>query len=560
MASPGLQSFRQFAEELVSNFLQTIMVVDDEAFFPTDEPQEIKQLTTPGAPNLRRPANVTARAEDEANIAVISSRSDALDKTHELNAKKLIEDFAVNGMVCAVIRPKQVEIDSLNNIVYPLARNSDIVVFDWVLHGAQDGAKVKQLVTEITDRACSEDSRVRLLIIYTGQDDLARITEELRLSLVKVESLTVSKKGDYTLESGPVRIAVYAKGNVAVGQDNPALAKRVIKIGDLPRRLVSEFTDMTMGLVPNAAIACLASLRANTHRLLRTFHSGLDAPFISHRAMLNQPEDAGKMLIGLIGSELTAILEGQEISKLIGSDQIMGWLQLKEECGYDFAQRFDQFPRDNIIANVHTMLQSGVESKELTPPLNMFAKNPHKRGLTAKLIDSDESSSDLEYEFARLTSIKSDYRSHPPSLGPGTLLKQIALVGRSRKTFYWVCIQPLCDSLRLTEKTFFPLLRLEPSKDKFDLVFTVDQRLNMSVRTIFSPSKSVMQEFAPDSDGVVRARSVGRRTCFVSTNRRRYQWIGELKFEHTQRIVNRYAAQISRVGLDESEWLRRSGG
>jgi hypothetical protein len=29
------------------------------------------------------------------------------------------------------------------------------------------------------------------------------------------------------------------------------------------------------------------------------------------------------------------------------------------------------------------------------------------------------------------------------------------------------------------------------------------------------------------------------------------------KFEHAQRIVNEYAAKLSRVGLDESEWLRR---
>jgi hypothetical protein len=31
----------------------------------------------------------------------------------------------------------------------------------------------------------------------------------------------------------------------------------------------------------------------------------------------------------------------------------------------------------------------------------------------------------------------------------------------------------------------------------------------------------------------------------------------DLKDLHAQRIVDEYASQLSRVGLDESEWLRR---
>jgi hypothetical protein len=36
----------------------------------------------------------------------------------------------------------------------------------------------------------------------------------------------------------------------------------------------------------------------------------------------------------------------------------------------------------------------------------------------------------------------------------------------------------------------------------------------------------------------------------------KYQWLGELTSEHAQRVANEFAANISRVGLDESEWLR----
>lgn len=36
-----------------------------------------------------------------------------------------------------------------------------------------------------------------------------------------------------------------------------------------------------------------------------------------------------------------------------------------------------------------------------------------------------------------------------------------------------------------------------------------------------------------------------------------FKWISELKNDHAQRISNDFAAKLSRVGLDESEWLRR---
>jgi len=35
-----------------------------------------------------------------------------------------------------------------------------------------------------------------------------------------------------------------------------------------------------------------------------------------------------------------------------------------------------------------------------------------------------------------------------------------------------------------------------------------------------------------------------------------YEWLGELRTEHSLRLSNHFAALLSRVGLDESEWLR----
>ena len=37
-----------------------------------------------------------------------------------------------------------------------------------------------------------------------------------------------------------------------------------------------------------------------------------------------------------------------------------------------------------------------------------------------------------------------------------------------------------------------------------------------------------------------------------------FEWVAQLKDEHAQRIANEFAGSFSRVGVSESEWVRRS--
>ncbi len=44
------------------------------------------------------------------------------------------------------------------------------------------------------------------------------------------------------------------------------------------------------------------------------------------------------------------------------------------------------------------------------------------------------------------------------------------------------------------------------------------------------------------------------------TDGKRYEWIGELRREHAIRVSQAFANSMSRVGVDESEWLRLGSG
>jgi hypothetical protein len=559
------------------------MVVDDLAYFEEREAVSIPtDVAVPGAPRFtkqqRLAPDADQRSEGPNDSGSTIAPAETKDDAHKLNAKKLIEDFAAKGMVCAVIRPKDVEVASLQDKVYPLAENCDIVVFDWVLYGATDGAKVKELITEITKRSSDKVKRLRLIVVYTGQEELASITNDIK-SALELTGLAPNKgKNDYTLDAGPVRITVYAKAHASIAPENIDLAAQVVPIDKMPDKLIAEFTDMTMGLVSNVAIGSMAALRSNTHRILTKFHHSLDAPFLGHRAMLAHPDDANELLIYLIGAELTAVMEGHGVGSIAdvydGLDVIKAWVEMNaaemegtKERG--FAKKFSIADTPGILDDLIKLLREGFKSKSLPERFASMKDDPHKAQLTRKLSRSQSPANSLadeanvlEYEFASLTTLKSNYREKPPTLLPGTILAELGNGSdAAAKSAYWVCIQPSCDCVRIEKPRTFLFLRLALDDGRFNFVLP-DNTEFRKVRVVYKQYQSKSIEFSPSEDGsqTVRGLKRNKEVYLDSTDGTRYLWVAELKFEQAQRIINKYATIQSRVGLDESEWLRRWAG
>ncbi len=527
------------------------------------EPEEESDITDEAATDetldeIKEPIVEQARTDEETSE----------DRAHVLDAKYLIESFAERGMACAVLRPKKFEVDQLDKKVYPVAERSDIVMLDWVLHQDTEGKKVTELIAEMTKRAL-EQHRLRLIVVYTGELKIFDIVDTILAVLKKAGVNDVLKEDDFTLVIGSVRIVVYVKNNVGGVGLSDELRGRLVPADQLPDRLISEFTKMTAGLVSNVALDSLAALRSNTHRILSKFNADIDAPFLAHRAMLPHPEDASDLLVHLVSGELTAVLEGNKVGVAAdeseGTDVIKAWIEMNEASGYEFAKRFAVKESIDVLVQLNTLLRKGVANDTLLGKFKTFKNNPHQRELTAQLCSSSKSASDLDHEFAALTILKSDYRSESnlPALVPGTLLKEISSSEEIESSFkYWVCIQPVCDCVRIKSTRSFPLLQLDLVNDngKFDLILPDKGKKFVKARVIYRPYKSRLEDFDPSTDGseMVRAEAQSGEIYFTAKDGTRYQWLADLKFEPAQRIVNKYASELARVGLNESEWLRRS--
>ena len=159
-------------------------------------------------------------------------------------------------------------------------------------------------------------------------------------------------------------------------------------------------------------------------------------------------------------------------------------------------------------------------------------------------------------DFAILTHHKSNFKSliDIPMLTLGILIKE------NISGDYLLCIQQRCDSVRLVggEKRNFLFLPLEAAEKKFSILYKDNQGLPIKLKVIADNCHNLItKKFEQTENGFVLAKNDGS-FYFQDADGKRFDWILELKEAHAQRIANKFAAQLSRVGLDESEWLRRS--
>jgi hypothetical protein len=526
------------------------VVVDDQALLAFSGTSESpKALKTPG-----RQGGGTGSGPGE-------SAGSTTDPAHQLDAKKLIDSFARIGVVCSVLRPEEQEVESIEEVLSPITAGSDVVILDWVLHEFKQGEKTMEIIKEMLRSSGPDRGRARLIIVYTGENDLDQITTSIRTGLKLPEQDDSDEP--YTIERGAARICIYAKEQSRL----PATKrKRKIAVAKLPEVVVKEFANMTRGLISNVALLSLASLRANTYQLLKRFHRELDPPYVTHSTLL-VPEEASDHLIPLIVSEIQAVLEDEKVSDLASIKLVTAWLNHQLDRGLRFTLPQHTSEKEFRQGLVY-LLQHGVGEKSLDALFSNHAKfssgvlkNKKKAAeavrdqLTGLMTLERDREKVRDHELAVLMSVRSRYASPPPQLTLGS----IVLERRSGHEQYLLCVQPRCDSVRLEGERSFPFLpmKLVPDDQKCDFIIE-EKGKTTRLRLNDRPFEVRMILFKPSIEKQVLARRLKSGRFFkASGTTSKYRWVADLKPEQAQRVANDYAYKLSRVGLTESEWLRK---
>jgi hypothetical protein len=284
----------------------------------------------------------------------------------------------------------------------------------------------------------------------------------------------------------------------------------------------------------------------------------LDAAYLWHRATQAAPEDAEEHLKTIVVEEVASVLDDESVEQVAGIEAIEDWLTLRVPTN-DYQARFGlgqaRTRADAVNLLSHGMSSDTPESKAAKAAFHTLAKSPHTKTADRQCFASTAVEGTAAQEnFAALLSIRTRYSAPTPRLTLGTVMR----TEQAATASYWVCVQPICDCVRLAKETAFPLLPLTAGGDSFDLVLLTAGQPSLRLKLEAKPLNILMARFAPNTGarGVVEAVKDGTNWYFSDTSNTRYEWLAELKPHHALRVADIISGELRRVGLAESEWLR----
>ncbi|MCH8489290.1 MAG: hypothetical protein LAT81_05080 [Oceanicaulis sp.] len=531
--------------------------------------------------------------------------SDKDDKTHNLDARELVRAFSKSQKLCALNNP--ISEDDFDDIIQ-IAKKTDISVLDWKmdLEKSDDGGNEETDVDEddprgaftlklieelLTDKESS--GSFRLVLIYTGEVILNEIVDKVHSHF---ESQGLKRLSDNSVGKLNIKIIIAGKPKLK-GRLTHAkqLEKWIIEYSDLPKFLLFEFAKMTEGLISNFALECLSTIRSNNFRILQLFNKNLDTAYLGHKVLLTSINDAEDLLVDLMRDSLGDLLQYSEMNKMLDSDTIKLWLSenivgkkkvflnkkalpFKDNQGVDL--KLNYVITDNFIEKLVFGEEVDVSERFKKVFKNIEGFKSLDKSQKAEFINTIQVNSSslftvdqndhekLDLKFANLTHHNHLFKpnKYPPKLTLGVVLR-----GMVNTDKYWVCIQQKCDSVRLKKgeirKFLFLPLKVEKkgSSNGFHFTDPNGQRLRLIIKTHGIRTIKFQDN---DGEGVIKAELQDSKYIFkqyyseehedhkpnVDEN---FEWVFDLKDLHAQRISNDIAREISRVGLEESEWLRR---
>ena len=508
------QTFEDITRNVVDRFLQNILFVDDHAY-----------------------------------------QSDKKDNA--FNAPEISSVFAQKGKLCTIFAPSTIK--DLENCSSLFAK-SDVVVLDWYLDleneqtmDAEADAETEEprgvytirLIKNIIEDAA--DKKLKLIVIYTGETDLTGITEELFKVIANYDGF---QQGDCCVYSSNVVVLVRAKyKDENQFKHNEDLQSKIVKYEDLPNFITSEFAEMVDGILPIFALTSILSIREQTSKILKVYSSKTDYAYLGHRVLLENQGDAHHLLQKVFAESMSDLIA-------YSSSKMENWIPLWVDS------RFPE-PKTITIGNKQITVDKTVLKDLLSDNAELYKDKIirlFKGAMTTKeaksnstcLFSTSEALANISnVQFAILTHHKNIFGTQLecPFLTLGTVV--------SHDNNYYVCIQQRCDSVRLKTERKFLFLPLTTADSNIHVLINKDHRLNVSdasyaLKTIiFKPRKGEDCIYAKKVE-----KEPDNKYVFESIYGEEYEWILELKDLQAQRIVDAYCSKLSRVGLDESEWLR----
>jgi len=451
---------------------------------------------------------------------------------HTLDAGSITDSFSALGVICGVIGPAKSATETM--------RQADIVILDWLLQD-DDSRYTLELLRDLLAGEVDRNS-LRLVAIYTGEARLEEIRAVVSAELREAGLDPVKNETEMEVSYRHGRVVLYAKSRVNLAEP---LRERSVAEEDLPERLIEDFASMTEGLLPGIALTSLTAVREGEHKILDRFRADLDPAFLAHMACLPDPEGAEQQIVTHVAEELRGLMgEAVAADSPAGKQAVENWIRRDGRTSFEFGGR--------KLDPVQT-IQLATEGLDAS---NALRSNSFEY-LSTGFARADTTG--LDERLAWIMSFRTVYNEPPPRLWLGSVVTMNEAGGGK----HLICMRPRCDCVRLKDETTFLFLPLiEPRKRLDQIVLEIDGA-SIRLGVDQDPAGWVLRRFQPTGGSrAVTAATPGSEGDFEFTDTCgiRYVWRGELEAEFAQRVAQSFTANLNRVAVDESEWLRRMAG
>jgi hypothetical protein len=558
-AIPPMIDLNTHYAESARRFLQTAIVIDDQAMMGPVETIVPVRLEVPTGSLFDNDPD----PEPKAAIGIAVEERTA-PSSATLNAKMLSQAFLDQSMICGLYRPDIGE-DRVNR-ASGAADAADIVVVDWHLETG-NSRPAKEIILRILKNDLDAKGRLRLIAIYTSQAGREAIATDLLADIDQDEELKdrFSRNGA-DISDVSTRIVVLNKRTTPDAADRDEVNEE-----RLPERLISEFAKLSEGIVPSFALTSVAAVRQGAHHVLAQYTADLDGAFIAHRCGIPHPDDSKSFAIDLITSELRNLIEVADVAGQTLSDEIAeSWIQAKIDRGEMFRTDRADVPAAQVLGfpkGGSTAVRESVEHQ--TGFNNADGKLGKDYKVTSGTLSrvfyptADTAQNGVQ-QLARLSAFQREpHRTRwpqdwAPKLALGTVIQQIA---DGTPGAILMCVQPRCDSVRLSGATAFPF-QTSDEAGQFNLVVRDAAGVDRQTWINLKPRDAVMIRFQPHEERravfALRDPSTGQ-FVFTAEDGTTFVWLGDLIAMKAQRWASELGSRVQVVGMDELEWLRQAG-
>lgn len=521
-------TFNEITREVVDHFLQNIIFVDDNAY----------------------------QTEEKVNV---------------FDAHEISSIFAQKGKLCTIFAPATTEDLEFCKTIFS---KSDVVVLDWFLKlkdpkqlvdleaDAEDdeprGVYTKDMIKNIVEDASNK--KLKLIIVYTGDVAIMHdIINEILEAVSIYDKYQIDENDTCRVYSQNVSILVRAKSN---GDDNNQLKyiddlkSKIVDYKNLPDFISEEFSNFVGGLLPNFALSAITAIRRNTSNILGIFSKDIDPAFLGHYVSIPDCNDAISMLPKIFGTAVANLIETSDVDF---DSWIEAWI---DENIKDSNTIINGKNIDINAEKLKCLLKSSTDFEEkFNTSFDIQVKREKVNRYTADLYKIEttklfcsEKANTSNYKWAKLVQ-HSNLFSSPKihRLTTGTIIKY------KEEEKFLICIQQSCDSVRISpdeERTFLFLPLVQGINGEAIVVGEQDHLI------VDNKSYSIkLHRFSPNENNanITAELKENGEYVFEDTDGKQFVWVAELKELFAQHIVSAYASQLSRVGIDNSEWIRLVG-